>query len=169
MIQPLNRILIKLFVFLPILIKLVDIVELLCTAMKMSPSLIKKWMKNHKVVLLILNPFNGCVSIFCGPKKCKKKNSGKNVDYFLLITSPASLWFMLSRLFHSFTIFYTIFATSSLSMLCNFVLLWSMDICIYRSYIYIHGKISSIGINHTHILIHMYTFRKLLLLLLSTT
>ena len=96
---------------------------------QLSSSLIKKWMKNHKVVLLILNPFNGCVSIFCGPKKCKKKNSGKNVDYFLLITSPASLWFMLSSLPPLYNILYYI---------CHVLPFNVMQFCAIMEYGHIH-------------------------------
>ena len=99
-------------------------------------------------------------------KNVKRKILEKNVDYFLLISSPASLWFMLSSLPQLYNILYYI---------CHVLPFNVMQFCAimeyghtYRYYIYIHGKISSIGINHTHILIHMYTFRKLLLLLLST-
>ena len=48
------------------------------------------------------------VPIFGGLKKCKKKNSGKNVDYILLISSPTSLWFMLSSLPQLYNILYYI-------------------------------------------------------------
>ena len=76
------------------------------------------------------------VPIFGGLKKCKKKNSGKNVDYFLLISSPASLWFMLSSLPQLYNILYYI---------CHVLPFNVMQFCAIMEYGHIH-----IGTTYTY-------------------